>query len=112
MPDFVCFSFLDFLKPKLEKSQNPCHSPAECRFYRSQNEFALAWADLEEAREIAERGEMKLHLADYHLEAGRLESKEQKANSKRQAEERLESKEQKANGKKQTAKSKRKSILP
>ncbi|NUM79114.1 hypothetical protein HUU40_32555, partial [candidate division KSB1 bacterium] len=39
---------------------------------RSQNEFALAWADLEEAREIAERGEMKLHLADYHLEACRL----------------------------------------
>jgi hypothetical protein len=41
--------------------------------YRSQNEFALAWADLEEAREIAERGEMKLHLADYHLEASRLQ---------------------------------------
>lgn len=41
-------------------------------FHRSQNEFALAWADLEEAREIAERGEMKLHLADYHLEACRL----------------------------------------
>jgi len=37
-----------------------------------QNEFAPAWADLEEAREIAERGEMKLHLADYHLEACRL----------------------------------------
>jgi len=40
--------------------------------YRSQNEFAPAWADLEEAREIAERGEMKLFLADYHLEACRL----------------------------------------
>jgi len=32
---------------------------------------------------------MKLYLADYHWEAGRLESKEQKANSKRQAEEHL-----------------------
>jgi len=40
--------------------------------YRAQNEFAPAWADLEEAREIAERGEMKLYLADYHFEAGRL----------------------------------------
>jgi tetratricopeptide (TPR) repeat protein len=45
---------------------------ARAAFYRSQNEFALAWADLEEAQEIAERGEMKLFLADYHLEAGRL----------------------------------------
>ncbi len=57
--------------------------------YRSQNEFTLAWDDLKEAREIAERGEMKLHLADYHLEACRLEIKEQKANSKRQADEHL-----------------------
>ncbi|NUM76248.1 hypothetical protein HUU40_17935, partial [candidate division KSB1 bacterium] len=45
---------------------------ARAAFYRVQNEFALAWADLEEAREIAERGEMKLHLVDYHLEACRL----------------------------------------
>ncbi len=72
---------------------------ARAACYRSQNEFALAWADLEEAREIAERGEMKLHLADYHLEACRLEIKEQKANGKKQA--RLESKEQMTNGKKQ-----------
>ncbi|MCI0552831.1 MAG: hypothetical protein L0287_17920, partial [Anaerolineae bacterium] len=45
---------------------------ARAACYRAQNEFAPAWADLEEAREIAERGEMKLHLADYHLEACRL----------------------------------------
>jgi hypothetical protein len=38
----------------------------------TQNVFALASADLEEGREIAERGEMNLHLADYHLEACRL----------------------------------------
>ena len=57
---------------------------ARAACYRSQNEFALAWADLEEAREIAERGEMKLHLADYHLEACRLEIKQQKAKGKRQ----------------------------
>jgi len=67
-----------------------CRSLLErAAFYRLQNEFAPAWADLEEAREIAERGEMKLFLADYHLEAGRLKSKEQKAKSKRQAEEHL-----------------------
>ncbi|MCG3155790.1 MAG: hypothetical protein DKINENOH_02398 [bacterium] len=46
---------------------------ARAACYRSQNEFALASADLEEAREIAERGGMKLWLADYHLEAGRLQ---------------------------------------
>ena len=62
---------------------------ARAACYRAQNEFALALADLEEALEIAERGEMKLFLADYHLEASRLEIKEQKANSKRQAEEHL-----------------------
>ena len=45
---------------------------ARAAYYRAQNEFAPAWADLEEAREITERGEMKLHLADYHLEACRL----------------------------------------
>ena len=62
---------------------------ARALLYRLQGEFAPAWADLEEAREIAERGEMKLYLADYHLEACRLEIKEQKANGKRQAEEHL-----------------------
>jgi hypothetical protein len=60
---------------------------ARAAFYRAQNEFAPAWADLEEAREIAERGEMKLFLADYHLEASKL----QVASGKRQeAKEHLE----------------------
>jgi hypothetical protein len=35
-----------------------------------------AWRDLEEAREIAERGGMKLWLADYHLERARLAQSE------------------------------------
>jgi tetratricopeptide (TPR) repeat protein len=43
---------------------------AEC--YRRQNQFSRAWDDLNEAQEIAELGSMKLHLVDYHLEAGRL----------------------------------------
>jgi hypothetical protein len=34
--------------------------------------LAEAWRDLEEAREIAQRGEMKLLLADYHLESSRV----------------------------------------
>jgi len=67
---------------------------ARAALYRSQNEFAPAWADLEEAREIAERGEMKLHLADYHLEACRLvlaEGGERRAKSvERKAKEHLE----------------------
>jgi tetratricopeptide (TPR) repeat protein len=45
---------------------------ARAFFYRIQNQFPQAWDDLEEAREIAERGEMKLWLVDYHLEASRL----------------------------------------
>ena len=34
--------------------------------------YGKAVGDLEEAREIAERGGMKLWLADYYLEAARL----------------------------------------
>jgi tetratricopeptide (TPR) repeat protein len=43
---------------------------AEC--YRHQQEFKAAREDLQEALEIAQLGGMKLHLADYHLEAGKL----------------------------------------
>jgi tetratricopeptide (TPR) repeat protein len=43
---------------------------AEC--YRYMKQYANAWDDLKEAEEIAEMGGMKLHLCDYHLEAGRL----------------------------------------
>jgi hypothetical protein len=45
---------------------------ARAALYRIKLEFARAWDDLEETREIAERGSMRLHLADYHLEAYRL----------------------------------------
>ncbi len=40
--------------------------------HRLRRDFAKAWADLEEALEIAAQGSMRLHLADYHLEAARL----------------------------------------
>jgi len=40
--------------------------------YRHQGLFTRAREDLQEAKEIADQGDMKLHLVDYHLEAGRL----------------------------------------
>ncbi|MCP5104339.1 MAG: TIR domain-containing protein, partial [bacterium] len=43
---------------------------AEC--YRHINSYPKAWEDLNEAKEIALLGNMKLFLCDYHLEAGKL----------------------------------------
>lgn len=45
---------------------------ARAEFYRVTHDFPAAWRDLFEAYEIAERGEMRLHLAGFHLEAARL----------------------------------------
>jgi tetratricopeptide (TPR) repeat protein len=45
---------------------------ARAAVYRTMGDFSRAREDLEEAREIAERGSMGLHLADYHLEAARV----------------------------------------
>ncbi len=45
---------------------------------RLQENFSRAWEDLNEAKEIADLGDMKLHLVDYHLEAARLSSAEGK----------------------------------
>ena len=45
---------------------------ARAELYRFQRSWKKAWADLEEAKEVAERGEMNLYMADYHLEAARL----------------------------------------
>ncbi|MCK5148185.1 TIR domain-containing protein [bacterium] len=44
---------------------------ARATLYRHQLNFAKCWADLDEAREIAEYGQMRLFLTDYHLEACR-----------------------------------------
>jgi len=46
--------------------------------FRLQGLFSRAREDLNEAGEIAQLGDMKLHLVDYHLEAGRLCSAEDK----------------------------------
>ena len=56
---------------------------ARTAFYRHAKEFRDAWRDLEEAREIADRGEMKLHLADCALEAVRLNLAEGKKDDAR-----------------------------
>ncbi|MDX2481362.1 MAG: toll/interleukin-1 receptor domain-containing protein [Desulfuromusa sp.] len=44
---------------------------ARAALYRHTQQFADAWIDLDEAREIAEYGKMRLHLTDYYLEAAR-----------------------------------------
>jgi tetratricopeptide (TPR) repeat protein len=49
---------------------------ARAACFRLQGQFSRAWDDLNEAKEIAEAGDMKLHLVDYHLEAGRVSSAE------------------------------------
>ncbi|MFZ5518097.1 MAG: hypothetical protein ACOY90_15740, partial [Candidatus Zhuqueibacterota bacterium] len=49
--------------------------------YRLQSQIPQAWDDLAEAQEIAERGDMKLWLVDYHLEAARVCSCQLSANS-------------------------------
>jgi tetratricopeptide (TPR) repeat protein len=63
---------VDGLRKAGEQRYLPCGLLARAGYYRCQQDWDRAWGDLEEAREIAERGEMKLHLADYHLESARL----------------------------------------
>ena len=41
-------------------------------FYRLRGEYGSAWVDLSEAHEIAEAGDMKFFLCDYHLEVARV----------------------------------------
>ncbi|MHC4174040.1 MAG: TIR domain-containing protein, partial [Planctomycetota bacterium] len=45
---------------------------ARAELFRYRRSWEKAWADSEEAKEIAQRGEMNLYLADYHLESARL----------------------------------------
>ena len=45
---------------------------ARAAFSRATGEFQNAAGDLDEVNEIAERGEMRLYLTDYHLESARL----------------------------------------
>jgi ATP/maltotriose-dependent transcriptional regulator MalT len=45
---------------------------ARAELCRATQKFPEAWRNLEETREIAERGELRLYQADFHLEAVRL----------------------------------------
>ena len=45
---------------------------ARAELYRQQSNYAKAEKDLQEVFEIAERGEMQLHLCDYHLAMARF----------------------------------------
>ena len=45
---------------------------ARAELYRQQGDYQEAEKDLQEVFEIAERGEMRLHLCDYHLAIARL----------------------------------------
>lgn len=68
--------YLDQAADGLRRSKRQDYLPRalliRAAFYRIQEKFSQAWQDLNEALEIAELGSMKLFLADYHLEAGRL----------------------------------------
>ncbi len=69
-------AFLDTAVEKLQESGNQDELPlgliyrAHC--YRLMCRFESAAADLAEAHEIAQLGDMKLFLVDYHLESARL----------------------------------------
>lgn len=56
---------------------------ARAELHRVKGDFDSAWDDLNEARDIAERGEMRLYLADFHLEATRLSLAEGKPDQAR-----------------------------
>lgn len=79
-------AFLDQAVTGLRESGYQYYVPlalfSRAAYYRLRGEVSHAWADLNEAREIAELGSMGLHLCDYHLEAARLcetEGKRQEA---------------------------------
>ncbi len=69
-------NFLNQAVDGLRQAGTQHHIPqglfARAKLHRYQRNWYKAWADLQEAREIAERGQMNLWLADYHLEAARL----------------------------------------
>jgi tetratricopeptide (TPR) repeat protein len=65
---------LDRAVDGLRKYGSQQHLPrglfARAEFHRLRKDYGKAWKDLNEAHEIAESGDMKLYLADYHLIAG------------------------------------------
>jgi tetratricopeptide (TPR) repeat protein len=75
-------TYLDLAVKGLREAEQQDELPrgllARAEFYRVTKDYAAAWRDLEEVHGITERGEMRLFLADYHLEAARLSHAEGK----------------------------------
>ncbi|MDQ1350285.1 MAG: hypothetical protein QG657_586, partial [Acidobacteriota bacterium] len=76
LPMARALNYLDQAVEGLRESGNQDDLPrgllARAEYYRHIKEYEKAHDDLSEARDIAELGEMKLFICDYHLEAGRL----------------------------------------
>ncbi|MDQ1350577.1 MAG: hypothetical protein QG657_879, partial [Acidobacteriota bacterium] len=76
--------FLDRAVAGLREAGTQDHLPrgllARAACSRWRGDFVNAWTDLSEALEIAESGDMKLFICDYHLEAARLCTAEGKQN--------------------------------
>lgn len=62
---------VDGLRESGNQDELPRGLLSRATLYRHQKNFLKSWTDLDEAREIAEYGKMRLHLTDYHLEACR-----------------------------------------
>ncbi|MBN1932103.1 MAG: TIR domain-containing protein [Desulfobacterales bacterium] len=75
---------VDGLREAREQDYLPLALLARGSLYGENYEFSKARDNLEEAREIAEWGSMRLYLADYHLEASRLCLTERKHEDARQ----------------------------
>ncbi len=62
---------VDGLREAGQQQYLPLGLFARATLFRHQNDFPKSWTDLDEAYEIIEYGQMRLHLTDYHLEACR-----------------------------------------
>ncbi len=65
-------SAVDGLRAAGMQNNLPLALLARAAWFRATQDYALAHKDLDEAKELAESGPMRLHLCDYHLESARL----------------------------------------
>ena len=63
---------VDSLRAAGQQDDLPRGLLARAELYRQQGDYGKAEKDLQEVFEIAERGEMRLHLCDYHLAMAKL----------------------------------------
>jgi hypothetical protein len=72
----VAEGYLDKAERQLRAAGQQQYQPrgfiARARLHRFRGNWIEAWHELDQARETAERGEMLLHLADFHVEAAWL----------------------------------------